>query len=626
MRGLFATPILDCSNLHIWTALRENRIGVDDVYNLAELLGYNSNLVDTWGTGSPFLESLRFKDVDTHYCFYGIIHAMSMASLIKRDRDLAIFVISMFGQHSVLNYLETTQWPLRWADLKLFEDGIWEMADDYMARVKVEPTLKIPPPYDASSMTSVAYQEIFPRIDVSCPPSGCLHDNISFLDQEAAQTACNGIPECDIIMQYGSHTYFLRRISDPRKPCPSCRNFAKIKHEAEVPPRNENHISIFAVGTHPSLLLEPLTTLALIINLDYKVSGLQYYCDVFTDLCDPEDKLRTLISSGRYDGQQTVGLSDDAAHVDDKKYDLDSIAAYLQERTQFVDVFLCTSPFSLCALGANVTTTPMIAFMGLPTLWKTLGIPFKELFHLGKAFLQKAAVIYDAAISRELLDYQFSIRVPLVRPLGLYTNVTWTPRESSVLIVARSKFYFFTLECFLPYYTGSDYPINFKTLSTANRLTFEQMSQSLGVIIFPWEPVLMAFYEYYGMGMPIFMPDRMWLYRLVFNYDALHERVIRKVGGHIIEGIDVSPKHVHPYPPTRMLSFDERRYWINWSDFVTFPHIQHFSNLQELTSMLLKSDYKKISEDMKQVNKRRRIETLRTWHGVLDETLRKIPS
>lgn len=134
----------------------------------------------------------------------------------------------------------------------------------------------------------------------------------------------------------------------------------------------------------------------------------------------------------------------------------------------------------------------------------------------------------------------------------------------------------------------------------------------------------MAFYEYYAMGMPIFMPSRMWLYRLVFNRDALHSVVVREAGSHIIEGTEVSPKHIHPFPPTRISTFDEMRYWINWSDFVTFPHIQHFSNLQELVNMLVSCDYEKVSQAMKKVNEKRRIDTLHTWHGILEETLKKI--
>jgi len=49
---------------------------------------------------------------------------MTLGALQRKDRELAKFIISMFAQHSAINFLDSTQWPLRWADLKLFDEGI----------------------------------------------------------------------------------------------------------------------------------------------------------------------------------------------------------------------------------------------------------------------------------------------------------------------------------------------------------------------------------------------------------------------------------------------------------------------------------------------------------------------
>jgi len=310
------------------------------------------------------------------------------------------------------------------------------------------------------------------------------------------------------------------------------------------------------------------------------------------------------------------------SNTEEEKYDVEAIQAYLREHSQTADLFLCTSPFTLCALGSEVSNVPFIGYLGLPTIWKTFGIPIEDIFKLGRQFLKKAVVVVNNPLLGEQMDYQFSTRIPLFRPLAQYTNVTWKPSQKAVLLVARSKFFFFTLQCFIPHFTPDDFPLKFLTLNTEKTLSFDEMSTALGAIIFPWEHVLMAFYEYYAMNMPIFLPAKHWLYRLSFNRDG---NLGRTTGEYDVipedpnTGKDPIPQHQHPYRPFAISKFDAQRYWIHWSEFILFPHVIYFENLQELMHKLLTIDYQSISQRMAEVNIRRREQTIHQWSTAIEK-------
>lgn len=287
MRHLFYAPYLECSNLDFWNSFRENRINTADIYKLADQLAYDTSLLEIWQTGAPFLDDLcNFpKYSGTHYCHFGLVHALTFAALRYRDQELAKYVTSLFAQHSSLNFMDDTGWPLRWADLKLFEEGIWEMADDYMKRVIIVPAIS--------------------------PPS-------VFNGEETKQ--------------------------DPIR----------------------RSIVVTAVGTHPTLTLEPITSMGMVVHVSSsRVYGLSYKCDLFPELCNLHDDELVPMLGGVYRDVTNARLGS----TDIEEFlDVDRIGAFLESRARDADIFLCTSPFLLCAIGSHVSSTPMIAYLGLPTM------------------------------------------------------------------------------------------------------------------------------------------------------------------------------------------------------------------------------------------------------------------
>ena len=95
--------------------------------------------------------------------------------------------------------------------------------------------------------------------------------------------------------------------------------------------------------------------------------------------------------------------------------------------------------------------------------------------------------------------------------------------------------------------------------------------------IFPYAFTQFWFYEFYQMGVPIFMPSLETL-PLYINQDyPRHSHAIRT--GH-------TP--VHPYDPfTDYHNLNALRYWAKFTAYIHFPHVQYFSSIVVLINMLM---------------------------------------
>eukprot|EP00397_Hematodinium_sp_SG-2012_P029377 GEMP01031025.1.p1 GENE.GEMP01031025.1~~GEMP01031025.1.p1 ORF type:complete len:217 (+),score=48.70 GEMP01031025.1:238-888(+) len=216
--------------------------------------------------------------------------------------------------------------------------------------------------------------------------------------------------------------------------------------------------------------------MGLVIHVESsRVYGLSYKCDLFPELCSVDDDELVALLGGAY--HEVTSFRAGTSQEEEEVFDIDRIGAFLQKKAHTADIFLCTSPFLLCAIGAQALSLPMIAYLGLPTIWKASIKPLDRLWELGQAFLRKATVVANNPLLAEQMDYQFAVRVPLVRPLALYTNVKWDPRNPQVLFVVRSKFLFHTLSCFIPHFMPDGHQLEFAMLNTDVHMSFADMSQ-----------------------------------------------------------------------------------------------------------------------------------------------------
>ena len=391
-----------------------------------------------------------------------------------------------------------------------------------------------------------------------------------------------------------------------------------------------SQVRVIAVGTHPTLTLEAVSMLrdfAFTSNEAVKVLrtlGITYKCTVFPDMCAEgsesghPDALAALI--GRFEAPPPYEL-----------YTLEVISQRLAELASQLDfdLMVCTSPFIVCALLQWFTQKPLVAYLGLPLLWKRPTDHFdnatsREGFWALLSYLQKRPDVVLATnnpILSEQIAFQSGALLPVVRPHARFTNAVYTPSKlHDVMLVSRTKFMWVTLGCALRRFMDDMYPMKFTVANSDSKFSFSEMAAHRAVVLIPWEHALMAFFEFYSMSIPLLMPDAPWSYRLIFDAEG-------NLGCTLPLYVDVSPAcesgcdNVHPYPPFAFSSFKSRRYWYQYSSFAQFPHIQRFSSIPDLLLQLVQLNLAGISAAMKGFNDESLLRSVAFWRSAARKIL-----
>jgi hypothetical protein len=133
--------------------------------------------------------------------------------------------------------------------------------------------------------------------------------------------------------------------------------------------------------------------------------------------------------------------------------------------------------------------------------------------------------------------------------------------------------------------------------------SFKHYEAVSAVLYFPYTVSLMSMFELYGMNMPIFTPSLEYAVAL----ELRGEGMVHRYGvGHIEPNAPMKGFSPPPFPPSPGdTSYDAVRYWLNKSDFMVFPHVQHFDDdSNDLMRQLCDADFDGISESMRGVNDR----------------------
>lgn len=267
----------------------------------------------------------------------------------------------------------------------------------------------------------------------------------------------------------------------------------------------------------------------------------------------------------------------------------------------------------------------MLGYLGLPLLWKGPTDHFENaaarqgFWDVASHLLAQPHVVL--AVNNPLLSEQMAFQIPgaelpVVRPHAVFANAVYVPsRLRQALLVSRTKFMWVTFGCALRQFMPHDYPLTFTVANTDSRLSYQDMASHRATVLVPWEHALMSFFEFYSMAMPLFMPNRAWAYRLVFDAEG-------NLGSTTSQYVDVSPAcdasqgcaaKPHPHPPFEFTTLASRSYWYDYSSFAQFPHINSFSSIPELLHMLVAVDLTKASAAMKAFNDQTFVRSTAFW-------------
>ena len=67
----------------------------------------------------------------------------------------------------------------------------------------------------------------------------------------------------------------------------------------------------------------------------------------------------------------------------------------------------------------------------------------------------------------------------------------------------------------------------------------------------------------------------------------------------------------------RLLLSESEMYWLQFSDFYDWPHVQYFDSIVDLDLKLSNTNFKEISGKMKEALEIRRSETLKKWCEII---------
>eukprot|EP00397_Hematodinium_sp_SG-2012_P031252 GEMP01033151.1.p1 GENE.GEMP01033151.1~~GEMP01033151.1.p1 ORF type:complete len:354 (+),score=60.80 GEMP01033151.1:441-1502(+) len=179
------------------------------------------------------------------------------------------------------------------------------------------------------------------------------------------------------------------------------------------------------------------------------------------------------------------------------------------------EIFVCTEPAVMCwALRLAFPDHPIVGYFGNPLLTylgmqeKTVQLHWLQEFHHLSNFVPVASTRFLA----EQMRYQASRPVGAVRPLALYLDAAYQPPATAILefLVLRQPFVFWDTGCVLnslARLNGIQVNFVYSDFVKPTR-SYRAWSQWHALIFMPYDASQMRFYEFYAMGMPIFLPPR----------------------------------------------------------------------------------------------------------------------
>eukprot|EP00928_Gymnodinium_smaydae_P089219 TRINITY_DN7320_c1_g1_i1.p1 TRINITY_DN7320_c1_g1~~TRINITY_DN7320_c1_g1_i1.p1 ORF type:complete len:759 (+),score=55.49 TRINITY_DN7320_c1_g1_i1:79-2355(+) len=201
------------------------------------------------------------------------------------------------------------------------------------------------------------------------------------------------------------------------------------------------------------------------------------------------------------------------------------------------DLLICTEPMAVCLMlkqvaGSRGQTLPVLGYMGvallngcppedLDTFWDEFGRLVDE-----NGGHRQAVLAVNNMILSEQIFYQTGKRMPYVRAHGLYTGASYNPlysHDGEVLMWRAPLFAFATLRCAMSRFIESNkrMRVAFKFLEDDEHMSWKQASQYRTIVLLPWDHALMTFYEFYSMAVPLLLPSKEWMYRLIYQRGQL---------------------------------------------------------------------------------------------------------
>lgn len=271
--------------------------------------------------------------------------------------------------------------------------------------------------------------------------------------------------------------------------------------------------------------------------------------------------------------------------------------------------FLCTNPIFYCYyfLGLNRT---VFGYFGLPLLYMAPTAGWAK-WLTDFAVMAKSPQSFFVANNPMLaaqVDWQSAIKLRVVRPVASFLTFHYSNSRPDDVLVPEPR-EACVLHCLLRSFTPANYPLRFFGKADTDR-RLETFASFRAIVLYPHDFALMSFYEFYAMGVPLFMPSHLSKY--LFPYSA-SVPLLDWVPENIRHCRDCGPRA--PFSPMSLKSSAALKYWSRAIDFFLLPAVQLFPSIAALLEMLPDADLYAISSAMRQNRDQRHKESLSYWQG-----------
>jgi hypothetical protein len=161
----------------------------------------------------------------------------------------------------------------------------------------------------------------------------------------------------------------------------------------------------------------------------------------------------------------------------------------------------------------------------------------------------------------------------------------------------------------------------FKSLRVAlgSNYTYDSLAAFPAVLHLPYQASIMSFFEHYRMGIPVIAPSLSLLTRWHMDMHMVGERSWDMAFYHRVSDGSALPRHPAasaPYDPNDDTDPAAVAWWLQWSDYYTFPHVILFDSWQELLDKLNSADLVAVSAAMHAHSATQEAELAHTWRRI----------
>ena len=228
---------------------------------------------------------------------------------------------------------------------------------------------------------------------------------------------------------------------------------------------------------------------------------------------------------------------------------------------------------------------------------------------------------YDA----EYVKYFTGLKeVPVIPNYCGYTNAEYNPTKTTIL-VGPGRGINDHLHNQLQSSASKANLFEFKRIRDLYpRFEYSDLAQHPAIVLIPYQVSIMSIFEYYRMGIPMFVPTPELLAKWQMEYRILSEltwdMVFSKPKDHSnVDGWrSEDGTLLHPFDPNNQFSEESIAFWVKWADFYMWPHIIQYSSFDELPSLIQKTDLNEVSTKIKEENDRMKADLFETWNGIFD--------